>query len=324
MKRASIGRIALMSLLAATSMAALVACQDRARARIVVPLAPGPAQPEVTPAEGGIEQAAVDAAREYAGRHGARALVVARGGHVVFEHYWQDFSIDSEMRFDALTPVLTALLLGNALNERTILHIDMPLSRFFAGDDSRTLRSLLAGQDAQMLAAVLEKVSRQPFERIVAEGLWKPMGGADLSFEVRDEAPRKGLADVSCCARARIADWLRVGQLLARDGEIEARQYAPPGFVAAMLRPSGANGPNGYFMRVDGRFAARDVAWVGDAEGRLWVVPSLDLVILLAGAEFAANDWDEAMIPDSIIRGTRGWRPAPVGEGTDPRKYAPH
>jgi hypothetical protein len=38
----------------------------------------------------------------------------------------------------------------------------------------------------------------------------------------------------------------------------------------------------------------------------------------------ASDGWDEAMIPDSIIRGTSGWHPKPVGEGVDPNKYAPH
>jgi hypothetical protein len=56
-------------------------------------------------------------------------------------------------------------------------------------------------------------------------------------------------------------------------------------------------------------------------------VPSLKLVILRLGAEPPASaGWDEAMIPDSIIRGTRGWEPAGPGTGdrVDPSQYAPH
>ena len=54
-------------------------------------------------------------------------------------------------------------------------------------------------------------------------------------------------------------------------------------------------------------------------------MPSLRLVILRVGDEPPASQgWDEAMIPDSIIRGTSGWQPASVGEGVDPNKYAPH
>ncbi len=55
------------------------------------------------------------------------------------------------------------------------------------------------------------------------------------------------------------------------------------------------------------------------------MVPSLRLVILRAGDEpDAADGWDEAMIPNSIIRGTSGWHPKSAGEGVDPNKYAPH
>ena len=51
---------------------------------------------------------------------------------------------------------------------------------------------------------------------------------------------------------------------------------------------------------------------------RLWMVPSLKLVILRVGDEPPASEgWDEAMIPDSIIRGTRDWRPASTGEGSE-------
>jgi hypothetical protein len=60
---------------------------------------------------------------------------------------------------------------------------------------------------------------------------------------------------------------------------------------------------------------------------RLWMIPSLKLVILRAGGEPAAErGWDEAMIPDSIIRGMREWAPASTGAGSqaDPNLYAPH
>ena len=79
-------------------------------------------------------------------------------------------------------------------------------------------------------------------------------------------------------------------------------------------------------MNVAGSFATRDVAWLSAAPGhRLWIVPSLRLVILRVGGEHKDSaSWNEAMIPDSIIQGTSGWHSKPVGEGVDPNKYAPH
>jgi CubicO group peptidase (beta-lactamase class C family) len=296
---------------------------------LVLRLEPGPAQPRVSPAEAGIDTTAIAAAVAYAGERQTQALLIARGGHIVFEKYWQGVTADTAVRFDELTPVVTALLLGTALNDRLIIEIDMPLSRFLGtelqADDSRTLRSLLQDGDAERLAQVLERVTKLPYQTLVVERLWKPLGGGSVSFAVRDAAPRNGLASASCCIEARIADWMRIGQMLARDGVFEANQYTPPGFVSAMLRPAQKDSPRGYFTRVDGAFATRGVAWIGGTDQhRLWVVPSLDLVILWLGGNAGSPAWDEAMIPDSIIRGSSGWQPSSGRPGTDPNQYAPH
>ena len=79
-------------------------------------------------------------------------------------------------------------------------------------------------------------------------------------------------------------------------------------------------------MHVGGDFRRRDVAWLADrTQQRLWVVPSLRLVILRVGDDAGSGEgWDEAMIPDSIIRGPSGWQPESAGEGVDPKKFAPH
>jgi hypothetical protein len=76
---------------------------------------------------------------------------------------------------------------------------------------------------------------------------------------------------------------------------------------------------------VDGVFASPDVAWLeGTGQQRLWVVPSLRLAILRLGGEVPPGKWDERKIPDTIIRGTSGWKPRSAGEGVDPAKFAPH
>lgn len=301
----------------------------RDAADIRVPLQPGPAQPRVSAAEGGIDPAAIELAVEYAAARNTGALVVARGGHIVFERYWGDVNADTAMRFDELSPTVSGVMLGIALNERMLLDIDMPLSRYLgdstADAEARTLRTLLAEWDAETIARVLEGVAQAPYQALVAEKLWKPLGNGDIAFAQLADGPRAGAANASCCIRARVGDWMRFGQLLVRDGVFEANQYTPPGFVHAMLRATNKDDPRGYFVRLDGAFAARDVAWVGGEDHqRLWVVPSLDLVILRLGEAAGSAGWDEALIPDSIIRGTAGWQPARAGEGADPKLFAPH
>lgn len=296
---------------------------------IVVPIAAGPAQPRVSAAEGGIDSEAIQLAVDYAGERNTSALVIARGGHIVFEKYWGGTTASTPVRFDALSPAISGVLLGVALNDRAIRAVEAPLTDFLEGGgpdaETRTLKSLLEAWDAETLALVLERVHQKPYELLVSEQLWAPLGNGDIAFVAREEEPRRGLASASCCVEARIEDWMRFGQLLARDGVFEANQYAPPGFVLGFLRAARKDVPRGYFVRTDGAFATRDVAWVGDEQHqRLWLVPSLDLVILRTGKAAGERGWDESMIPDSIIRGTSGWSPSSGGERADPKRFAPH
>jgi hypothetical protein len=150
------------------------------------------------------------------------------------------------------------------------------------------------------------------------------LGGGDLEF-VKTPGPfRPQGVSAACCIRARVGDWMRVAEALANDGIFEGNQLTPPRYVVMMLKPAHRDVARGFFTRVDGNFAAHDTAWLeGTNKQRLWVVPSLRLTMLRLGSEPSA-DWDEAMIPNTIIRGTSGWKPAAPGEGVDPKLYAPH
>src|SRR5882672_700892 len=85
---------------------------------VVVRLTPGPDQPRVSPGEAGIDPAALEQAVAYAAERNTRALVVGRGGHIVFEKYWEKTTFDTTVKLDGFTPVLAALGVGTALNDR--------------------------------------------------------------------------------------------------------------------------------------------------------------------------------------------------------------
>jgi hypothetical protein len=220
--------------------------------------------------------------------------------------------------------VVLPLLVGSVMNDRLIVNIDEPLSNYLpqyegtpAGKGS--LRDHLgsrvedpAAPSPGVLRLVLEQVTKQPFEMLVSDRLWKPIGGGEFSVS------RSGVG-------ARISDWMRIGELLANDGVFEGNQFTPPRYVALMLKPTHNESPRGLGVNLGGAFAAADVAWLAEAGQRLWVVPSLRLVILRVGGEpRVSGGWAETMIPDSIIRGTSGWKPGSAGEGIDPKKFAPH
>ena len=307
--------------------------------RIVVKLVPGPPQPKVSLGEAGIDPAAVQLAVDYAGKHNTSALVIGRNGHIVFERYWGGTTLDTTISRNEFASVLVPLLVGSAMNDRLIVNLDEPISSYLpeyaaAPAGGETLRQLLGGQaaegfasPAELVALVLERITKQPYETMVSERLWKPFGGGDISFQRNGTREvRRDSATAGCCVSATIGDWMRVGELLASDGVFEGNQFTPPRFVTLMLTPTHQESPTGFGVNVGGHFAAADVAWLGGGRSqRLWVVPSLRLVILRAGDESEESaDLDEAMIPDSIIRGTSGWHPKSVGKDVDPNKYAPH
>src|SRR4051812_7472250 len=92
MRRLQLGMTGLALVLLGFSLARFVEYEGKP---VSVHLLPQPSQPRVPPGEAGIDPAALNAAAEFAGAHGTRALVVGRNGHIVFEKYWGDTTFDT-------------------------------------------------------------------------------------------------------------------------------------------------------------------------------------------------------------------------------------
>jgi CubicO group peptidase (beta-lactamase class C family) len=184
------------------------------------------------------------------------------------------------------------------------------------------------GVDADLLSLALGEALKADYDILLKDRLWTPLGAGSFSVGVDEAASRGGHVRAGCCLRARLDDWMRIGALIANQGVFEGNQLAPPEFARLLLTPTHRDSPRAVFLRVDGRFATHDVVRLeSPGKQRLWMIPSLKLVILRAGGEPATDQgWDEAMIPDSIIRGMSTWAPASSGEGSkaDPNLYAPH
>src|SRR5688500_12555814 len=74
--------------------------------RIVVHLEPGPPTPRISPAEAGIDPAAIQLAVDYAGKRRTSALVIGRNGHIVFEKYWGGATPDTAVSTEHFAAVL--------------------------------------------------------------------------------------------------------------------------------------------------------------------------------------------------------------------------
>lgn len=329
-----------------------------------------PVAPRVAPASEQLNAGALEEAARYAAEHGSRALIVARHDHIVFERYWQGTDFDTLSDAQSFTPLLAALATGVAVSHRRIGWPDEPIGLLIPEwrDDSRgaiTVRNLLQsssglapqgpeqaadltaglltrplaaapgtvhleqGADPQLLALALERATHERYATVLSGALWRRLGAGDAWLWL---ARSGGSAHADCCMFARQGDWIRVAQLMLRDGNYRGDELIRPGWVTLMRSPARSDPDFGSFVRVGNRpgagketYAARDVYLVGGRGGnRLWLVPSMQLAILATG-EAAGRDaqWDDARIPNLIIRGARDYLPPAALPGADLSSIVP-
>lgn len=330
-----------------------------------------PVAPRVPPATELLDPAALEIAARYAGEHGAQALIIVRHDHIVFERYWHGTGFDTMLDSGSFTPLVAALAVGRAIAHRQIGWPDEPVGLLvteWAGDprgeitlrqlmqmssglapggavddpahlNASALRHPLAARpglsrldqpaDPQLLALALERATHDRYANIISGSLWRRIGAADAWLWL-DRAG--GAAHADCCMIARQGDWIRVGQLLVRDGNYRGEEVVRPGWVALMRQPAKSDPRYGSFLRLDMRpspqsevYGARDVFVAGGRDGnRMWLVPSMGLVILRTGAptgEFP--QWDEVRIPNLIMRGARDYLPPAALPGSDLSSLVP-
>ena len=179
--------------------------------------------------------------------------------------------------------------------------------------------------DAQLLALVIERATKQRFAEYLSVALWRKLGAAGAWLWL-DRAG--GTAHADCCLLARQGDWVRVGELLANNGRYQGDEIVPPGWVTQMLAPVTGNPRYGSFLKVKtgktaAGFAVPDVFMVEAPGHRMWLVPSMELVILRTGPAVDAG-WDDSRIPNLIIRGAHDYVPAQARPGADLRSLVPN
>lgn len=355
--------LALLALLVAATLwqphlARFFAAADRDyEPRELVPGGNLPPAPRVTPALESLDSTGLEAAADYAGTHGSRALIVSRHDHIVFERYWRGTDFDTLADAQSFTRVLAALAVGVALSHRQIGWPDEPIGAFIGEwrADPRgdiTLRNLLQSTsglvpasaepvsgdlitallrtplgappgsrrreqpaDAQLLALVIERASHERYAAYLSRTLWRRIGAADAWLWLDRSG---GSAHADCCMFAHQGDWIRLGQLLVRDGNFRGEEVIRPGWVTLLRAPTRADPQYGAYLRVAVTAApgvepyAADDLFAIEAMGgnRMWLVPSLQLVILCTGApEGRDGAWSDSRIPNLILRAARDFHP---------------
>ncbi len=166
--------------------------------------------------------------------------------------------------------------------------------------------------NTQALAVVLERATGRRYAEYLSEKLWRPIGAGDASVWLDEPG---GAAKCFCCLFATARDWARVGLLVLNKGKVGDRQVVPAEWIAEMTTPSPREPDYGYHIWLGNQgirsedheepFAARGVVYLdGRHKQRVYVVPSHELVIVRVGEN--ARGWDEAVLPNTLIRGLAG------------------
>jgi hypothetical protein len=141
--------------------------------------------------------------------------------------------------------------------------------------------------------------------QLVSERLWLPLRAADAWLAGGGDAqPRR------CCIRARLDDWMRVGDLLLGQGAYLGERFISADAVRQVLAAHTSAATEG-----DEPFLARDgMSFELQPGVQLWLAPQRNLAILVWGDAGLARN---TLLPNLILRGLNDPSPAIGGDISD-------
>ncbi len=177
-----------------------------------------------------------------------------------------------------------------------------------------------ANTQSQLLGLIVERATGRPYEQVLSEEIWQPVGAADAFVWYNESSafPRtySGLL-------ARAEDWLRIGLLIKDAGVFEGQQILPADYVEAMTTPSMTNPNYGFQVWLGTEYApkrfynstqtgtavpasepflADDLIYFDGFGGqRLYISRNLDLVVFRSGEN--RPEWDDSVLVNLVIEG---------------------
>jgi CubicO group peptidase (beta-lactamase class C family) len=159
-----------------------------------------------------------------------------------------------------------------------------------------------SGGSATIISALLQKVTGKRLDTLARMELFEPLGITDVEWE---RFP-SGEPIAASGLRMRPRDLAKIGQLVLDHGAWRGQQVVPADWIAAATSPQ-INGQQLYFYGYQfwiGRslLGGRQVDWaagVGYGGQRLFIVPSLDLVVLVHAGLYTSPM--QASVPLSIL-----------------------
>ena len=150
------------------------------------------------------------------------------------------------------------------------------------------------GGGTDMLGNIIERVSGKPLDAFAREFLFQPLEITDFEWK---SYPRNGKISAAAGLRLRPRDAAKIGQLLLSDGAWHGRQVVPPDWIMKSVVPRfqavgyfGGTLFYGYQWWMGRSLSNRkEVKWVaalGWGGQRIYVVPTLDMVVMMTSGLF--------------------------------------
>jgi CubicO group peptidase (beta-lactamase class C family) len=256
--------------------------------------------PRATPEEEGFDPAGLAQVLAQVQTLQVQGLLVLHHGHLVLEHYAAGLQANTLVDGGAMSEALVSLVAGVAVHERGM---QLPAGAFAAA----------------ALVPAITAASERPYPDYLARSIWLPLNAAPAQLRAEQDSGAAG-----CCLAARASDWLRVAALLMEGGRFEGTQIVAPEWVMRMTSAQADEPGRGYGIwlapaaRGAEPFAAPGVLFLrGPGRTRLWLVPTLDLAVLLVDvAQGASRDatqqptpFDETRVPNAVTRALRALQP---------------
>ena len=166
--------------------------------------------------------------------------------------------------------------------------------------------------NTQILSEVLERATGEKYTDYLATRLWQPLQASDAFIWL--DRPQ-GNPKTFCCLFATPRDWAKVGQLFLNRGQINGKQLVSSAWLDKMNQPSTVSLSYGYHIWLEARtksngghdsnaskpFLAPDTFYLeGASDQQVYIIPSLDLVIVRVGEE--PEQWDASVIPNTLVK----------------------
>lgn len=177
--------------------------------------------------------------------------------------------------------------------------------------------------NSELIAPLIERATGVQYEDWIADEVLKPIGAAGGEVWMNREG---GTAHSGCCWLLPAETYLRLALLLLDDGVADGRRLLPAGFVADITTATAENRHAGMGVYVAGDYVERrgplnpemtigqvlhgepylaDDLYLFDGNSNqvVYIVPSLSMVIVRLGNRPQTGEWDNAFLPNLLIRG---------------------